>query len=268
MPPDASQPFVSQRFASEPALSETLAPLRRARATVGIFCDFDGTLAPIVGDPAAATPVAGVRQLLADLARHYGVVAVISGRPVAFLAAQLPDSILLAGLYGLERQRGGKLEIAPEAERWREVASAAAAQGRASLPPEVLVEPKGLSVAFHYRTSPNLEQQVLAVAADIAATTGLVAHGGRKSVELLPPIQSDKGSVVRTWAGGLGSVCYLGDDLGDMTAFRALDELAARGVATVRIAVGSDEAPAELLRAADLVVNGPHAAVELLRGLL
>src|SRR5689334_8433560 len=39
----------------------------------------------------------------------------------------------------------------------------------------------------------------------------------------------------------------------DLAAFAALDQLAARGIATTRIAVRSDEAPAELLEAADMI---------------
>jgi hypothetical protein len=77
---------------------DPLAPFLRDPAMAGIFSDFDGTLSPIVADPALAEPLAGVPELLGELARRYQVVAVVSGRPVAFLAARLPASILLAGL--------------------------------------------------------------------------------------------------------------------------------------------------------------------------
>ena len=92
---------------------DPLAPLRRDPATAGIFSDFDGTLSPIVADPALAEPLAGVPELLGELARRYQVVAVVSGRPVAFLAARLPASILLAGLYGLEVQYHGEYQADP-----------------------------------------------------------------------------------------------------------------------------------------------------------
>ncbi len=88
------------------------------------------------------------------------------------------------------------------------------------------------------------------------------------SVELHPPIAADKGTVIRQFAGPLRSVCYLGDDIGDLKAFDVLDQLRAAGVATVRIAVRSDEAPAELLRAADVTLDGPEGAVALLATLL
>jgi trehalose 6-phosphate phosphatase len=251
-----------------PDAGDPLAPLRRDPATAGIFSDFDGTLSPIVEDPELAEPVAGVPRLLAELARRYAVVAVVSGRPVAFLAVRLPASVLLAGLYGLEVQRHGERQIDPEAERWRAVVSAAVTRLRAVTPSGVLVEPKGLSVTCHYRTNPSLEPQVMALAQEVAAATGLIVHRGRKSVELLPPIRADKGTVIRKLAAPLRSVCYLGDDLGDLAAFRALDQLAARGISTARIAVRSDEAPAELLQAADVIIDVPEGAAGLLRTLL
>ncbi len=101
----------------------------------------------------------------------------------------------------------------------------------------------------------------------VAAATGLVMRRGRKSEELLPPIRTDKGTVIRKRAAALRSVCYLGDDLGDLAAFRALDQLAARGISTARIAVRSDEAPAELLQAADVIIDAPEGAAGLLRTL-
>lgn len=114
---------------------DPLAPLRRDSAAAGIFSDFDGTLSPIVADPELAEPVPGVPELLGQLARRYHVVAVVSGRPVAFLATRLPASILLAGLYGMEVQQHGEPRTDPEAERWRAVVSAAATRLRAAAPP-------------------------------------------------------------------------------------------------------------------------------------
>jgi trehalose 6-phosphate phosphatase len=88
------------------------------------------------------------------------------------------------------------------------------------------------------------------------------------SFELHPPIAADKGTAVRDLADGLAAVCFLGDDLGDLPAFAELQRLADEGVATVRVAVRSDEAPEELLDAADVVVDGPEGARDLLRQLL
>jgi trehalose 6-phosphate phosphatase len=247
---------------------DPLAALRRQPATAGVFTDFDGTLAPIVRDPAAAKPVRGVPELLDGLAQRYGVVAVVSGRPVAFLAALLPASVLLSGLYGLEVQRYGERRVDSGAERWRAVIASAVIRCQAEAPASVVVEAKGLSLTLHYRSDPGLASRVEALAREIAEASGLVARAARMSVELQPPVAADKGKVVRSLAGHLRSVCYLGDDVGDVTAFSALDDLAALGVHAVRVAVRSDESPATLLRAADVIVDSPAGAVALLRTLL
>ena len=59
----------------------------------------------------------------------------------------------------------------------------------------------------------------------------------------------------------------MGDDAGDLPAFAALDRFAAAGGTALRVAVASDEAPPELLAAADLLVDGPEGVVALLRQL-
>lgn len=251
-----------------PDVDDPLAALRRHPATTGIFTDFDGTLSPIVDDPAAAVPVPGAPELLEELAHHYRVVAVISGRPASFLAAHLPPSVLLVGLYGLEVQRDGQRRFDPRAERWRPVVSEAASRSEAEAPPGMVVEPKDLSLTLHYRSDPSLEDRVVSLANEVAAATGLVSRPARRSVELHPPVDADKGTVLHSLAGDLQAACYLGDDLGDLAAFRALDELAARGVAAVRVAVRSDEAPPGLLQAADVTVEAPTGAAALLQSLL
>jgi trehalose 6-phosphate phosphatase len=88
------------------------------------------------------------------------------------------------------------------------------------------------------------------------------------SYELRPPIRRDKGAVLAEAAAGRRHVCFLGDDRGDLSAFDALDRLAADGASVVRVAVTSPEAPEELLARADLVVDGPEGALSFLGALL
>jgi len=234
----------------------------------GILTDFDGTLSPIVEVPEAARPLDGVPALLDELAHRYAVVAVLSGRPVTFLQQWLPPSLLLSGLYGLEVVRNGVREDHPSGGMWREVIDDVATVCRATGPPGTRVESKGLSLTLHYRGHPELESAVRELAERQAARSGLSIRSARMSVELHPPISADKGTAVRDVADGLAAVCFLGDDLGDLPAFAELQTLASEGVATVRIAVRSDEAPDELLDAADLVVDGPEGARDLLQALL
>lgn len=234
-----------------------------------MFTDFDGTLAPIVTDPAAAGPLPGTPATLARLAARFARVAVISGRPVAYLLEQLPGAgqVILSGLYGLERARAGTVEQVAEAAAWRDVVARVAEAAEAEAPSGVGVERKGLAVTLHVRTVPEHAGWVSQWAAEQASRTGLVAHPGKMSVELRPPVEADKGTVVTELAAGLDAVCFLGDDRGDLPAFAALASLAAAGVHTLAVAVASDEAPTEVLEAADVVVAGPEEALSLLDGL-
>jgi len=261
-----------------PELVPPLAALAASPGASGILTDFDGTLAPIVGDPAAARPLVGAVDVLHDLARRYARVAVVSGRPAAFLSDHLglahqdqPSGLFAVGLYGLETATGGgEVSTHPLAEPWRAVVAATADRAEKEAPAGVLVERKGLSVTLHYRAHPEAEAWCRAWTVEEAARTGLELHGARMSEELRPPVAVDKGTVVADLAAGLSTVCFLGDDRGDLPAFVALKELerTQSGFIAVTVAVRSSEAPVALLDQADLVVEGPPGALALLRSLL
>jgi trehalose 6-phosphate phosphatase len=104
------------------------------------------------------------------------------------------------------------------------------------------------------------------LAAELAERHGLVVASGKASFELRPPIELSKRVVVERRARELEleAAAFLGDDLGDLPAYDALDSLAAEGVHTLRVAVASEEAPEELLERGDLVLKGPREVVELL----
>ena len=249
-------------------VDDLLGPFLAAPDRAGILSDFDGTLSPIVEDPAAAAPLDGVPATLDALARRYRRVAVLSGRPVAFLEKLLPPTILLSGLYGLEVVDRGERRDHPQAGSWREVVDDVASLSEARGPAGMLVERKGLSLTLHFRSRPEAEPEVRAWAERQAARSGLVSRPARKSYELHPPIRADKGTAVRQLCAGLEAAIFLGDDVGDLPAFDALDELGAAGVGVVKVAVRSSEAPRVLLDRADLVVDGPEGAADLLHRLL
>lgn len=263
-------------------LRRALAPLLDAPATTAIVTDFDGTIAPIVDHPGAAAPLPGATELLVALASRFGVVAVVSGRPVAYLEAQLDLALhstsagaepnqrrpgpLLVGLYGLERaEPDGRIALDPAAEQWLPTVADSAARLAASAPPGVLVEAKGATVAVHWRRAPDAARWAEEAVAEETERNSLRAFPGRMTVELRPPLDVDKGSVVAELAGDSSAACYFGDDLGDLPAFAALADLRRRrGVTTVSIAVVDDETPVEIVEAADVAVRGPGAALELL----
>jgi len=248
-------------------LPPALRPLSERPERSALFVDFDGTLAPIVADPAAARPLPGARDVLARLAGRLAVVAVVSGRPVAFLldAFGTVPGLRLVGLYGMEEASGsGEVVTDPGVERWRPVVARVTESAQAGVPPGAEVEPKGLTVTLHWRQNPAAEGWARAVAARALADDGLVAQPGRMALELRPPIATDKGTVVRRLGQGHEAVAAFGDDLGDLAAFAALGELQAAGVAVARVAVIDSESPKEVAAAADVLVDGPTGALELL----
>jgi trehalose 6-phosphate phosphatase len=243
---------------------DQLEALRAVPEQTGILTDFDGTLAEIVDEPTDARPLEGVPELLEGLAARYAVVAVLSGRPVSFLRTWLPSPVVLSGLYGLEIVRDGVFVDHPDAALWRPVIDEVFEVAHAAGPEELRVEHKGLSLTLHFRGNPEVRAEVHAFAQQLAERSGLSVRPARMSFELHPPIEVDKGTALRDLTVGLAAVCFIGDDVGDLPAFRALDALAREGVTAVRVGVRSEEAPSELLDAVDLVVDGPAGARDLL----
>lgn len=68
------------------SVPEQAARLVERAQKVALCLDFDGTLSPIVEDPQAARPLPGIVELLGPLAERFAAVALVSGRPAAYLA--------------------------------------------------------------------------------------------------------------------------------------------------------------------------------------
>lgn len=249
-------------------VAAVVAALRADPTRTAVLLDFDGTLAPIVEDPAAATPLLGTPEVLRSLSGAFGLVAVVSGRPVSYLQAHLPLGPELIGLYGLERASGDQVETHPEAAPWRRVIDDVAAAASAELPEGVGVEHKGLSLTLHMRPRPELAPLVDAWAAAAAARSGLHVRRARMSAELHPPVDADKGTVVDGLLAGRSTACFVGDDVGDLPAFDALDRFTAAGGVAFRVVVESAETDPALLARADAVVAGPVAVLALLSALV
>jgi len=238
-------------------VDDLLAQLAADPARAGLFLDFDGVLAPIVERPEDAAAPPETRKELERLVARYAVVAVVSGRAGDDVRARLGvDGVVCVGSHGLE--------LEPRADRWRRMLSAFAAD--APWPPED-IELKGVAVAFHFRGRDDERQAVreLDAIAEAATCQGLIARYGRKVLEVLPPIGSNKGTAVRHLLEEhrLTRALAAGDDTTDLDSFAALNGLDL----AVRVAVASAEAPSALLDAADIRVESPGEFLELLRRL-
>jgi trehalose 6-phosphate phosphatase len=236
-----------------------LVRLRSEPEQAAVFLDIDGTLAPIVERPEDAAVPEETRAEIARLAARYGLVACISGR-AADDARRLVglDSIGYVGVHGLEADPEAK-RFAPQLEAFAE-----------RIPWPWTVENKGgVTLAYHFREASDEDEALRRVdeVATAAEEVGLVAHRGRKVLEVRPPVSIDKGTAVRRLLEGrpVTRALYAGDDTTDLDAFRGLEE-ADLDVA-LKVAVGSPEMNPALLTRADIVVDGPGELLSLLRTL-
>jgi trehalose 6-phosphate phosphatase len=256
-----------------------LASLAEQPDRAAFVTDFDGTLAPIVNDPARARALPAALDALAALAERFALVAVVSGRPVEFLRehAAVPGAVLV-GQYGLETLAGGDVVVDPAVVPYLDGVAAAAAEAARTWP-ELFVERKGaIAFTLHWRTAPGSAPHPDALTA-LATRHDLELQPGRMACELRPPVPVDKGTAVerllaqRPTAEG---VAFAGDDRGDLPVFDLFDRLSVLpdedadepALWCTRIAVRSAEAPPELVERADVVVDGPPGLADLLTDLV
>lgn len=284
MPPPESRLPVPRTAAG----IEALVALIEHPSSALVAVDFDGTLAPIVSEPAAARAHPRAPAALRSLAASMGAVAIVTGRPagvaaelLGFAAHATPPNLLVVGHYGLERWTSAAgvsaaADVDPRrSERIDHVRAALPELLRAvGAPAGTRIEDKGAAVAVHVRETadPHATLELLREPLlGLAASQGLRLEPGRLVLELRPG-GTDKGGALIALAGTFGarSVCYIGDDLGDIAAFDALDDLRSRGVAALGVFSGvPDEAGlADLAQRADLQLSGPAAVVAFLEALL
>jgi trehalose-phosphatase len=252
-------------------LPDALRPLADSAPNALLVLDFDGTISSIVEHPADAVAIEGVIDTLCELT-SYMTVAFITGRPVDWLVdATTPcvdHGVEYIGLHGHERLRNGEIVPHPESGKWRHHITAIYERAQANAPDDVVLEPKGLGLALHFRTSPTAEEWIRTFTADAASETGLVAHDTRYAIELRPPVDLDKGDAMRELVGDYHpkAAAFFGDDRVDIPAVIAMREFT--DVASAAVFVENVEGPQEFAAIADLVLPTPFAAADALAALL
>jgi trehalose-phosphatase len=212
---------------------------RPAETAFVLLLDFDGTLAEFNPDPAAPELTPERWTLLNQIASEPGMsVGIVSGRRLDDLRARtrLPDHVYHAGLHGLEIEVNGDRTTHPDlpaAEARMEGLADTLGRLRTEFP-GVMIEDKGASVAVHARPVDYSFHERLFARADILALPWIVeGHArrleGNEVVEFLPNIDGHKGEATKWITAHVESkfarpawVAYVGDDITDEDAFRAI----------------------------------------------
>ena len=136
-------------------IAEEAAALAQSAREVALCLDFDGTLAPMVENPDDARPLPGMLDVLASLAARFAAVALISGRPAAYLAEHaLANGVRYLGLYGLQEIRDGTIWVDARLQAARPAVVAATDDLRAAaaiVESGAFLEDKEYAVAVHTR---------------------------------------------------------------------------------------------------------------------
>ena len=240
-------------------LTEAVTKLAAAEKLL-VATDFDGTLAPIIDDPAAARADPRALHTLLQLAELPGtVVAVLSGRARAVLGSLLGDtgSLHLVGSHGAETA-GRPADLDPVEQvrlaRMRD-SLGEIADGR----PGIALEEKPAGIAVHLRlASPaDAEAVTAAVEAGPADWPDIALLRGKKVLELSVR-SSDKGRALKELADEhrVGATIFFGDDVTDEHAFAAL------GAGDLGVKVGPGPT------AARTRVDGPDQVADVLHAIL
>ncbi len=245
---------------------DPLTPFRADPGNSAILLDIDGTLAPIAPHPSGAAVPPATLAILTALVARYGLVGCISGRAAADARRLVPIAgLVFAGNHGLEIDLGSGVELAAEAAAFRQTMSDAAGALRGvAAAVGAWVEDKGATLTIHYREAPDPDRAAARLAAEAVPwieAAGLRGRWGRMSLEVLPPVPTDKGAAVARLVAGRAVVrtLYAGDDTTDVDAFRVVD---------VAVAVRSAETPAGLVAAATFAVAGPAGLADTLASLI
>jgi trehalose 6-phosphate phosphatase len=231
--------------------------------------DFDGTLAPIIDDPEHAHADPTAVAALSRLGSMLGAVVVITGRPArtavrlgGFRSATGLRSMTVLGQYGVERwdADGDRFDLPPTPEGITHV--------QEELPwllaeldlPDARIEDKGRAIGVHTRELSDPAEAFDRLAEplhELADRYGLKLEPGKHVWEIRAP-GIDKGDALRAFVEETGTqaVIFAGDDLGDLPAFEAVEQLRQQGVPGLLICSASHEEDA-LTERADLVLDGP-----------
>ena len=218
-----------------------------------VTSDFDGTLSPIVNNPADARALPAGSAALLDLAALPDTfVALVSGRALDGLRelSGMPDSVHLVGSHGAEFNTGFTQTVdtallAEIVDSLTEIANRY---------PGAAVETKPASAALHVRNASAADGEAALAAAREAGKQWAAEPTEGKAVLEFAVVTTSKGSAIDVLRerDDATAVVFLGDDVTDEKAFARLRDgdvgvKVGPGPSAAQYRVGSPEDVAEAL---------------------
>ncbi len=260
---------------SDAGIAAMRAILAHPRQTM-LGLDFDGTLAPIIDDPERAYADEAAVSALAALGPLVDSIVVITGRPAetavrlgGFAGRAGLESMVVLGQYGVERwdAASGEFTMPPEPAGItrvdEELPGLLSSLGLSA----ARVEHKGRAIGVHTRELPDPSGAfgtLVQPLTELAERNDLQLEQGKNVLEIRPH-GFDKGDALRAIVAERGArqVIFAGDDLGDLPAFRAVQELRNEGIDGLLICSASHEEDA-LTAISDLILDGPAGVADWL----
>lgn len=249
-----------------PEATGRLRDIAHARGPLLIATDLDGTLAPIVDDPANAHVPEGALAIL-DRLSAVARVAVITGRDLNTARRMVPcEDVIIIGSHGLEPSFDS--ELLPGVDRIKLAPALEAVEQKviSSVPGAFLhIERKAISTALHFRTAPELEAPLREALKDLPE--GLTIREGRMVLEIVPDARGGKDRALTAmvrYVKARAMVC-MGDDLTDVAMFRAAIAEREAGKSVLLCGVhGGAETPRDIAALSDILLESPEGAREAL----
>jgi len=243
------------------------------RSPFGLITDVDGTISKTAPTPQAAEVSPLCRHYLSILCNHLALVAAISGRPVVEVKNLVGiDGMVYIGNHGLEQWAEGHTQFTKDVSQYFEVIKAAIKELTPLLSGEgIRIEDKGITATIHYRLCPkpqSARRDIMTAVKDSPHARRLRIMQERMAIDLLPPVEVGKGTATLDLIRGynLQGGIYLGDDVTDIDAFRAI-HTACRRLNFQGFAIGiiSQEMPQRLVAEADFTLNGVNDVERFLK---
>lgn len=249
--------------------------LKECPPKTAILSDIDGTLHPIIDRPEVIQFYDYTPTLLEALSDRYAMVGLITGRSMtSALEIIRARGIVYLANHGMEICRDDGRQLADGLEQYLPLIRSAfdtISQSSIAKDPGIFIEDKDVAVAVHYRQAPDKGTEVDSLLQSISDELGLKVVKGRKVRELHPPVTIDKGTAIERLLQdqGINIAMYMGDDLSDIHAFRALKQIQWPKFQSITIGVRSAEVPQlETEPSIDYLIDSVDDSIELLRMLL